>query len=74
MFCGDVVEGCYAPLPVIARRVEEVKAELLERKGIVVSHVIMTSDERNATWWEEVTGLGWFGVDHSQTTELLGPW
>ncbi|KAF5385096.1 hypothetical protein D9615_001270 [Tricholomella constricta] len=74
VFCGEDTTGCYASLAVIARRVEEVKAELLQRKGITVDHVIMTSDERNATWWEEVKGHGWYGVDHSQTADLLGPW
>ncbi|KAG5647758.1 hypothetical protein DXG03_008481 [Asterophora parasitica] len=74
VFCGEETTGCYASLEVIARRVEEVKAELLQRKGIMVEHVIMTSDERNATWWEEVKGHGWYGVDHSQTADVLGPW
>lgn len=74
VFCTEGTTGCYASLPVIARRVEEVKAELLHRKGISVDHVIMTSDERNATWWEDVKAQGWYGVDHSQTADLLGPW
>lgn len=34
----------------------------------------MTSDERNVTWWEDVKAQGWYGVDHSKTAELLGPW
>jgi len=71
---GYTDEECFAPLPVIARRVEEVKAELLEKKGIVVRHVLMTSDERNATWWQQVTELGWFMPDHSQTKEIYGDW
>jgi len=71
---GVPVEDCFASIPVIARRVREVKEELLERKGIVANHVIMTSDERNATWWEEVTAQGWFSVDHSKTGELYGEW
>ncbi|KAG6910509.1 hypothetical protein DXG01_009928 [Tephrocybe rancida] len=66
--------GCYASLDVIARRVDEVKDELLQRKGISVQHVIMTSDERNTTWWDEVKSKGWYGVDHSQTADLMGPW
>ncbi|CAA7265892.1 unnamed protein product [Cyclocybe aegerita] len=74
-WCGTVpVEECFAPISVIARRVEEVKLEILERRGIEVNHVIMTSDERNATWWEEVTAQGWFGIDHSKTVELYGAW
>ncbi|PPQ78032.1 hypothetical protein CVT25_015577 [Psilocybe cyanescens] len=74
-WCGDVpVDDCFAPLSVIARRVEEVKQEILDRKGVVVEHVVMTSDERNATWWEGVTAQGWFGLDHSQTVDLYGDW
>lgn len=34
----------------------------------------MTSDERNATWWDGVVAQGWFGLDHSKTAELYGPW
>ncbi|KAF8078913.1 hypothetical protein FPV67DRAFT_1663582 [Lyophyllum atratum] len=74
VFCGEDPTGCYASLAVIARRVDEVKAELLRRKGISVDHVIMTSDERNITWWEDVKARGWYGVDHSQTADLLGAW
>ncbi|PPR02698.1 hypothetical protein CVT26_009801 [Gymnopilus dilepis] len=74
-WCGSVpVEDCFASLSVIARRVEEVKQELLEWKGVVVDHVVMTSDERNATWWEGVTAQGWYALDHSRTKELYGDW
>lgn len=53
---------------------QEVQDELLERKGMTVDHVIMTSDEPNATWWQEVTDRGWLRVDHSKTEELYGGW
>jgi hypothetical protein len=74
VWCGEDVSGCFPSLPVIARRVEEVKAELLQRKGIVVNHVIMTSDEKDPTWWQGVTAQGWFGLNHTQTVETLGAW
>ncbi|KAF8899030.1 hypothetical protein BD779DRAFT_1431621 [Infundibulicybe gibba] len=74
-WCGSVpLFECFATLPVISRRVQEVKAELLETKGIVANHVIMTSDDRNATWWDEVAKLGWYAIDHSQTAEIHGHW
>ncbi|KAF5323560.1 hypothetical protein D9611_005638 [Ephemerocybe angulata] len=74
-WCGDVpITDCFAPLPVIARRVQEVKDELLDRMGIVVENVIMTSDERNETWWEGVRSEGWFQVDHTETVERYGAW
>ncbi|KAH6918153.1 hypothetical protein BKA70DRAFT_1089311 [Coprinopsis sp. MPI-PUGE-AT-0042] len=65
---------CFAPLSTIARRVDEVKAELLEKKGIVVDNVIMTSDEKDEEWWEDVRKLGWKTVDHSKTDETYGRW
>ena len=39
----------------------EVQAELRERKGtdIPMTHVIMTSDETDETWWDEVRAIGW---------------
>ena len=73
--CGEYsASDCFPSFPVIQRRVEEVKAELLERKGITATHVIMTSDERDLEWWAEVTKLGWYALDHSRTVELHGFW
>ncbi|KAG6837668.1 hypothetical protein H0H93_004944 [Arthromyces matolae] len=74
VFCPDGPEGCYASLDVIGRRVDEVKVELFQRKGINVEHVIMTSDERDETWWNDVRSRGWKAVDHSQTAQSLGTW
>jgi len=68
------LEDCFASISVIARRVEEVKKELLERKGLVVNHVVMTSDERNSTWWDAVASQGWYGIDHAQTAARYGEW
>ncbi|KAF6766677.1 hypothetical protein DFP72DRAFT_1162239 [Ephemerocybe angulata] len=74
-WCGDVpITDCFAPLSVIARRIQEVKDELLDRMGIVVENVIMTSDERNETWWDGVRSEGWFQVDHTETVERYGAW
>ncbi|KAJ6616641.1 hypothetical protein B0H10DRAFT_1799016 [Mycena sp. CBHHK59/15] len=73
--CKDVtLEDCYAPLSVISRRVEEVKEEIWSSKGITIDHVIMTSDEKNTTWWEAVHEVGWASPDHSRTVELYGEW
>ncbi|KAJ6520070.1 hypothetical protein C8R45DRAFT_805951 [Mycena sanguinolenta] len=68
------LEECFAPLSAIERRVREVQDELRESKGIEVEHVIVTSDEKNSTWWREIDKLGWLGVDHSRTKELYGLW
>ncbi|KAK7063789.1 lysophospholipase NTE1 [Favolaschia claudopus] len=65
-WCPEAVtiEECFASLPVIARRVDEVKAEILGRKGVTVEHVIITSDEKDQTWWDGVAEMGWSTPDH----------
>ncbi|KIJ66268.1 hypothetical protein HYDPIDRAFT_174416 [Hydnomerulius pinastri MD-312] len=76
-YCNEIPEDqCFAPLPVIARRVSEVQQELRDRKGIDVSHVIMTSDERDPNWWSDVRELGWSYIDYAaeRTVEMHGKW
>ncbi|KAF9225474.1 hypothetical protein BS17DRAFT_879488 [Gyrodon lividus] len=76
-YCDDLPEDqCFAPLPVIARRVSEVQQELRERKGIDVTRVIMTSDERDPNWWSGVRDLGWTWIDYAaeHTVETYGKW
>ncbi|KAJ7933092.1 hypothetical protein B0H13DRAFT_2307050 [Mycena leptocephala] len=65
---------CFAPLSAYARRVNEVRAELLERMGTRADHVIVTSDETSHAWWWEVSQLGWLRVEHSYTVEKYGAW
>jgi hypothetical protein len=74
VFCGDrPLDECYASLPVIARRVQEVKDELLTTRGIVADHVIMTSDEDNATWWQGVEEQGWKRLHHLKWAQADEP-
>ncbi|KAJ6600492.1 hypothetical protein DFH09DRAFT_970353 [Mycena vulgaris] len=74
-WCGTVpIADCFAPLPVIARRVAEVRAALLASKGLPVAHVVMTSDEKDAAWWAAVRALGWTVPDHADTVRLYGKW
>ncbi|KAL0951547.1 hypothetical protein HGRIS_008230 [Hohenbuehelia grisea] len=74
-WCGETpLLDCFAPISVIAKRVEEVKAALLVKKGVAVKHVIMTSDERDPSWWSQVDAQRWYKVDHSKTKETFGPW
>ncbi|KAJ7065244.1 hypothetical protein C8F01DRAFT_736409 [Mycena amicta] len=73
-WCELPLTECFAPLSVIARRVEEVQDEIWEKKRVVVDRVIVTSDEQDARWWDEVTELGWVRPDHSQTAALYGAW
>ncbi|KXN88805.1 hypothetical protein AN958_06674 [Leucoagaricus sp. SymC.cos] len=74
-WCGEVpVEDCFASISVINRRVEEVKTEIQESRGLTVNHVIVTSDERDPLWWEQVANQGWYRVDHSGTADRYGAW
>lgn len=74
--CEVPVDQCFAPMSVIQRRVSEVQEELRTRKGIEVTHVIMTSDETDPEWWSEVKALGWTWVDYAaeRTEEIYGKW
>jgi hypothetical protein len=74
-WCGGVpLEDCFANTTVINRRVQEEKDELLQRKGLHVEHVIITSDEQDPAWWDDVEAHGWLQVDHSETVERYGKW
>ncbi|KAF8204396.1 hypothetical protein K438DRAFT_2015034 [Mycena galopus ATCC 62051] len=76
-WCGEFTnEECFAPLHAIARRVDEVKAEVWQQKGIAVHHVIITSDERDDAWWDDVAELGWWTPDHAKwkTEATYGVW
>jgi hypothetical protein len=72
--CHIPFDECFAPLSAIARRVDEVKEELQRLKDITAAHVILTSDETNITWWEEVAAYGWYRIDHSATAPTYGAW
>lgn len=78
---GTNVEDCFAPLSAYDRRITELKQELAQTHGSEsplsrVSHVIITSDERNATFWDDVRGMGWRYVDHGreETSAKYGKW
>jgi len=75
VYCGETpIADCFASIPTIARRVDEIKLELRESRGIAVDHVIVTSDERDDEWWKQVTDQGWYRIDHSGTAETYGAW
>lgn len=58
----------------IARRVEEVQTELWETHHVIVDRVVVTSDEQDIAWWDDVAELGWVRPDHSRTVEVHGEW
>jgi len=68
------VEDCFASIAILAGRIEEIRIELREFRGITVEHVIMTSDEKDESWWEQVAKQGWYIIDHSGTVERYGAW
>jgi len=77
--CGHVpADECFQPLAVYARRVAEVAATLNATRGLSVppDHVLVTSDETDPKWWEEVAAMGWRWVDHvgQRTEALYGQW
>lgn len=68
------MEDCFASIVILARRLEEIKTELGELRGIAVDHVIVTSDEGDEAWWGQVADQGWNRIDHSGTAERYGAW
>lgn len=74
--CGDNKNTCFPPIKVVAQYVEKMQQALLETRGLVVTRVLMTSDESEQWYWDEVVARGWHYVDHKreQTVEKLGRW
>ncbi|KAG8925253.1 hypothetical protein FRC01_010445 [Tulasnella sp. 417] len=81
-FCKAHPEAeCHPPLPVFRNRVRQVQEALAEKFGPMaksgnVHDVIVTSDEKSATWWGEVKRMGWRYIDHveERTMEMYGTW
>ncbi|KDQ63266.1 hypothetical protein JAAARDRAFT_29285 [Jaapia argillacea MUCL 33604] len=69
---------CYPAVAEYAKYVERLQRELLLTKGIVVEnhHVIMTSDEKDPRWWDDVLAAGWTRVDFKKeaVVETYGNW
>lgn len=71
----EKAENCLAQVPAFVHRVEQIRKDLLaEHKD--VSHVVVTSDERNATFWSQLRDLGWKYIDHDQerTVDVYNKW
>ncbi|KAJ7088883.1 hypothetical protein B0H15DRAFT_939266 [Mycena belliarum] len=73
-WCRAPHEECLAPLAAYALRVDEVRAALFAARGVAVAHVVMTSDEAEPAWWDEVRARGWVAPDHALTGERYGKW
>ncbi|KAG9018773.1 hypothetical protein FRB90_009777 [Tulasnella sp. 427] len=75
--CGDTsVDKCMPSLAAFARRVQEIKDKLRILRSLAVERVIITSDEKDPAWWDEVKALGWTFFDHEQeeTASKYGKW
>ncbi|KAF8236024.1 hypothetical protein L208DRAFT_1391449 [Tricholoma matsutake] len=74
--CWDVPSQCLAPLSAFVRRVEEVKNSLFLKHGLNVSEVLLTSDEKDPAFWQQVTEEGWRYIDHNaeKTLRRYGEW
>ncbi|KAG8715213.1 hypothetical protein FRC11_005286 [Ceratobasidium sp. 423] len=79
--CGKEVskDQCFAPVAAYERRVHEVRARLKARTNSTdVRGILVTSDERDSGWWEQVAALGseWRWIDHiaEKTSEKYGKW
>lgn len=92
-WCHVPVEECFAPLSAYARRVTEIREALVaephpilvqfsETHSVPISEidipVLVTSDEPDPDWWNEIHALGWTWVDHTEEGEntegIYGKW
>ncbi|OCH88822.1 hypothetical protein OBBRIDRAFT_836268 [Obba rivulosa] len=77
-WCGEASrDTCFPPLSTFNHCVDEIRAELLGTRGIASDTpipVVLTSDERDETWWGAVAEVGWLRVDHARerTVERYG--
>lgn len=72
--CYDVpVDECLAPISAYVKRVDQVKQELADR-DIIIKHVIVTSDETDETWWNDIYALGWKRLQVLDIDPLYGGW
>ncbi|KAJ7070566.1 hypothetical protein C8F01DRAFT_1106888 [Mycena amicta] len=75
-FCDEnAPDQCFTSVEMYQQKIDELKAEIFERKGITVEHVVMTSDEPRHGGIMLQRRDGMF-PDHEnmQTAELYGDW
>ena len=65
--CGAAanVDECFAPLSAFDRRVRELQDELEARTGVRPERVVMTGDEKDEGWWEDVAERWWYRLDYA---------
>ena len=62
---GSPPSECFAPLSAFDTRVRELQDELEARTGVRPERVVMTGDEKDETWWEDVAERGWYRLDYA---------
>ena len=72
-------DQCFAPVKRYQQSVQEVKKALQSRADeLVVTAVLVTSDESDPKWWDQVAALGpeWGWIDHTaeRTAENYSKW
>jgi hypothetical protein len=75
--CGSyTADECFAPLERYALRVEQVKRQLRQEHNVDAPLVLVTSDERNETWWDATRKFGWVHIDYAKhlEDEILNTW
>jgi len=81
--CHDIpVKDCLAPLSAYARRIKQAHEEIVKRHGpdsilaTASQRVVVSSDEDDPAWWEQVRAMGWLYIDHAKegTASTYGPW
>jgi hypothetical protein len=71
-WCPDEIatEDCYGSLEAYGVRVQEVQAELLQKRGINVTRVLVTSNEDpESPLWDDIAARGWGYIDHNVDAE-----
>ena len=78
---GRSNEECFAPLSAYNTRVQEILKEFSTRpefRGSSKMPVIMTSDEADTSFWDDVKTYGWVTIDHGpngeDTATKYGSW
>ena len=72
-YCSDAPDSkCFASLSAFDRRVREVQDELEARTGVRPTQVIMTGDETDEGWWDEVAARGWHRLDYTAGADAAG--
>ncbi|KZT51339.1 hypothetical protein CALCODRAFT_487998 [Calocera cornea HHB12733] len=74
--CPGRNASCLPKYDQLKERIYEVQFELWKYNTTQVEHVLVMSDEKDATWWAGINENGWSWIDHKKedTAEKHGLW